>query len=259
MTGVASLREKNFERFARVSGLPRFRLSSYHHIGQIRGKIGRKWTQMDSCWSTHLHWLTLYWWWWAKVYRIKSILLILAKKIHHMVITWSDCNIRSKYTKIGQKVSMSTMSMSPMPMSNVHQVHHVHVHHVHVHHEPTDLQKYSIHWVFEAFCICLCVHHAHVYHDHVLHVHVHIIFEILEPPAIQKYNIHWVFEALCICLCMCICLCVCHWHCQMTADIILCPAVYDMWGLTWSWDDIKGIYSKSWSDDRQTNKQIFKL
>ena len=25
-----------------------------------------------------------------------------------------------------------------------------------------------------------------------------------------------------------------------------------MWGLAWSWDDIKSLYSKSWSDDRQT-------
>ena len=48
-----------------------------------------------------------------------------------------------------------------------------------------------------------------------------------------QYNIHWVFEALCICLCR-----------QMTADTILCPAVYDMWGLAWSWDDDKGLYSK---------------
>ena len=103
------------------------------------------------------------------------------------------------------------------------------------------------------------IHHVHVHHVyvHVHHVHVHIIFEIIEPLALQKYNIHWVFKALCICLC--ICLCVCHWHRQMTADIILCPAVYDMWGLAWSWDDIKGLYSKSWSDDRQTRIQIFNL
>jgi len=122
---------------------------------------------------------------------------------------------------------------------------------------------YSIHWVFEAhciflclcLCICLCVHHIHDHRDHVLHVHVHIIFEILKPPALQKYNIHWVFEALYICLCLCICLCVCHWHRQMTGDIILCPAVYDLWGQAWSWDDIKGLCLKSWSDDRQTDKQ----
>ena len=73
-------------------------------------------------------------------------------------------------------------------------------------------------------------------------------------PALQKYNIHWVFEALCIFF-VCVCdtdsvfvfVFVCHWHRQMTAAIIPCPAVYDMFGLAWSWDDIKGLYSKSWS------------
>ena len=33
-----------------------------------------------------------------------------------------------------------------------------------------------------------------------------------------------------------------------------CPAVYNIWGPMRSWDDIKGLYSKSWSDDRQTDK-----
>ena len=63
----------------------------------------------------------------------------------------------------------------------------------------------------------------------------------------------------CLSRALCICLCVCHWHRQMTADIILCPSVYNMWGLAWSWDDIKGLYSKSWSDDRQERWQIFNL
>ena len=34
------------------------------------------------------------------------------------------------------------------------------------------------------------------------------------------------------------------------ADVFLFPMMYDMWGLTWIWDDLKGLYWKCWSDER---------
>ena len=46
--------------------------------------------------------------------------------------------------------------------------------------------------------------------------------------------------------------------CPFLADIIPCPSVYDLWGLTWSWDDIKGLYSNlKVMTDRQTNKKTY--
>ena len=32
------------------------------------------------------------------------------------------------------------------------------------------------------------------------------------------------------------------------------PTVYNMWGLTWFWDDLKAIEQKCWSDDVQTDR-----
>ena len=32
------------------------------------------------------------------------------------------------------------------------------------------------------------------------------------------------------------------------------PTVYNMWGLTWFWDDLKAIERKCWSDDVQTDR-----
>ena len=38
------------------------------------------------------------------------------------------------------------------------------------------------------------------------------------------------------------------------ADVLLFPMMHDMSGLTWFWDDLKGLYWKSWSDDGQMGK-----
>ena len=39
------------------------------------------------------------------------------------------------------------------------------------------------------------------------------------------------------------------------ADVILFPMMYNMWGLTWFWDDLKAPYWKCGSDYLRTNKQ----
>ena len=38
------------------------------------------------------------------------------------------------------------------------------------------------------------------------------------------------------------------------ADVILFPIMYNMWGLTWFWDDLKALYWKYWSDDGRTDR-----
>ena len=39
------------------------------------------------------------------------------------------------------------------------------------------------------------------------------------------------------------------------ADVILFPMVYNMWALTWFWDDLKALDWKQWSDYVRTNRQ----
>ena len=39
------------------------------------------------------------------------------------------------------------------------------------------------------------------------------------------------------------------------ADVLLFPMMYNMWGLTWFWDDLKTLYWKCWSDDGQSINQ----
>ena len=63
--------------------------------------------------------------------------------------------------------------------------------------EPPAFQKYSIHCVLEALCICIFGGKfgktRHIWYPWT--------------PSLEKYCIHWVLEALCIWLCLCQCLC----------------------------------------------------
>ena len=160
-------------------------------------------------------------------------------------------------------------------------VHHVHVHHVHVHvHvifeilEPIDIKKYSIHRVFEAIClcrclclyICLCVHGTtSMSITTMFYMSMSILYlKSLNPVLFKNITYigslkHFVFVFVCVFVFLFVLVCVidiARW--QLTSS-----AVNDIWGLAWSWDDIKDLYSKFRSDCRQTykktSKQIFDL
>ena len=87
-----------------------------------------------------------------------------------------------------------------------------------------------------------------------------IIFDTLESYHFQKYSTCGVISANI------------HWHHRTPPDMhqtppdttrhapditrhALDPMVYNMWGLTSFWDDLKAIERKFWSDDVQTDKQ----
>ena len=43
------------------------------------------------------------------------------------------------------------------------------------------------------------------------------------------------------------------------ANVLLFPMMYNMWGLTWFWDDLKALYWKCWSDDGMTDRHTDRI